>query len=90
MSERTLTSWTAQHYNDRLAEIATRLRDLADAIEREGQPSEQPDAMGRHRYTSAVERVHHTILWGVANIGADHLIGDAHDADRAEHEDGGS
>lgn len=49
---------TAQHYDDKLLDVALRLRELADKVERVGRPRDvNCDAVGVPAYSSAVAAV---------------------------------
>jgi hypothetical protein len=77
-------NWTQRIYNDKVVEVADRLRAMADDVERAAIPHTKPGVEGTPRYTAAAAQVLHTIAWGVANADADQLVTRANLADRAE------
>jgi hypothetical protein len=68
--------WTREQYDEKVAEIAGRLRRLADEVEREAKarpsilsaPDDRPD------YINAAGRVINSAAWGFANLNLDSLV----------------
>lgn len=71
-------------YQNRLAATVRALRDLADRVEQDGQPRDEPSPAGVPRWSNAADAVQHAIAWGVANANANTLVSAAAQADQAE------
>ena len=71
-------------YNRQVERLVQALRDLADQVEREGEPRQKPGVTGTPRHLAAAEAVNHALTWGIANAGAYRLIEAAYHADDAE------
>ena len=63
-------------YQDAVASSARRLREMADAFEREALRT-------NHSYVYALGRAQHALLWGLANASTDSLVKMAEDVDTA-------
>lgn len=74
----------ANYYFVRLDKVVADLRRLADEISREGQPHKAASFDGTPRFANAAHKVHHALVWGVANLGAEYIIDAAGRADHAE------
>lgn len=71
----------AARFDGQVTSIATRLRRMADEIEREGQPTRNftNGSDRRPDYVQAASEVIHTVTWGVANLSLDGLVTTAAD-----------
>lgn len=67
----------------RLADMSVRLRDLADTMDQHAHRLDRVGSPGIPTYAGVVGNVMHALLWGVANLNADGLVGPAADADIA-------
>lgn len=76
-----------EQYARKARQIVQGLRDIADRVEREADPTDRSSYDGTPRHTAAASRVHHELAWGIANLGSYHLIGSAERADAAEREE---
>jgi hypothetical protein len=74
-----------ERYHEKIAEMARRLRTLADDIERKGNAREFKSVL-TPRHVNAATNVVHALAWGMANLNADGLVQAAGDADGAEAE----
>lgn len=75
--------WNAKFLREGIEKIATRLRDLADEVERATHAVDHVGKPGRATYGHAVIEVAHALSWGFANLHADNLVRYATDADIA-------
>lgn len=81
-----VAEWSDKHYTDYVVQVAEQIRSLADEFTLAARPRRDEGALGVPRYTAAAEQALHRILWGLANLNADDLIGRAALADKAERE----
>lgn len=76
--------WAADLYAKRLAEVARRLRNLADTVEREGAARQGDIRVGgaypHPDWIRAAERAIHEVSWGVANLNLSELVNAATEA----------
>ncbi|SLG92024.1 Uncharacterised protein [Mycobacteroides abscessus subsp. abscessus] len=77
----------ARHLREKIADVANRLRQMADRIEAEA-ASTFDSGRAVLRYSRAAEAVTHEIHWGVANLGLPSLASEAAEADIARAEAG--
>lgn len=73
-----------EYYEEAVTKLVTRLRDMADRVERESKPYDKPGMGGTPRYSAAAESVLNGLAWDTANAHAAHLAGAAARVDAAE------
>ncbi len=73
---------TADRVHAGILSRAAKLRKMADEVEQHaGRLAGVPDNP-RRSYAGTVAEVQHTVLWGMANLGLDQMVGDAREADQ--------
>lgn len=71
-------------FNERTAGIAAALRNIAEAVERDGKVRDTRH--GHRRHSLAASDVQHAVLWGLANLDLDGLTATAAEADAAQRD----
>lgn len=71
---------TVRRFDDRVDEIASRLRRLADEVEREASSNNR---VGMPSYGWKASQIIHSITWGVANMNLSALVAVAAEVDAA-------
>jgi hypothetical protein len=79
-----VAEFTARSYAERVADIAERIREMADRFEREARPRESASVDGTPRYANAAQNALHALTWDAANMHAYDIVGRAAQADAAE------
>lgn len=81
----TYSAVAAGSYDREVAEIAGKLRVIADEVAREGKARRNWTARGDERpdYLLGAQRIVHTVMWGVANLHLDGLVNVAAEVHRA-------
>lgn len=81
--DRSIEQIHADFMFSRAVEIASRLRGMAEEIDRHANDIKLIGTPGHPMYGSIASRVQHALLWGLANLSADALTTDASEADIA-------
>lgn len=71
-------------YTDKAAKLVSRVREMADRLERELRPGDKASGVGTPRYSHAVQQALEGLAWDMANAQTPDLVGAAARADAAE------
>ncbi len=72
--QRTLRTIEIKRFNDQVARISYRLREMADEVERETRVTLPSTVYRGTEYGAAAHSIVHAIMWGMANLNLDSIV----------------